>query len=137
VPESPKWMIPRHASSRRRTTQIYFALSRFLRSSARTLVLRTPELPNADIPISPSLGLSLCCSMREGLNLVQLLTDPTAVGCLDQDLTAQTISPVHFKRNFNPCAHFPDPTVTRVHLPSRSAPKASALLVWSPLSLWP
>jgi hypothetical protein len=28
-------------------------ISRFLMSSARTLVLRTPELPNVDIPIQP------------------------------------------------------------------------------------
>jgi hypothetical protein len=35
-------------------------------------------------------GLSLCCSSREVLNLVQLSTDPMVVGYLDQDLTAQT-----------------------------------------------
>jgi hypothetical protein len=46
-------------------------------------------------------------------------------------------TPVQFKRDFNPCAHFPDPTITRAHLPSRTDPKAPALLVWSPLSLWP
>jgi hypothetical protein len=53
--ESPIGRISRHVSSCRRAAQIYFTLSRFLRSSTQTLVLRIPELPNADIPIqSPS-----------------------------------------------------------------------------------
>jgi hypothetical protein len=46
-------------------------------------------------------------------------------------------TPVHFKRDFNPCTHFLDLTVTRVHLPSQTDPKALALVVWIPLSLWP
>jgi hypothetical protein len=45
--------------------------------------------------------------------------------------------PVQLQRVFKPCAHFPDLTVTRVLLPSRTDPKAPTLLVWSPLSLWP
>jgi hypothetical protein len=53
--ESPIGRVSRHVSSCRRAAQIYFTLSRFLRSSTLTLILRIPELPNADIPIqSPS-----------------------------------------------------------------------------------
>jgi hypothetical protein len=47
--------ISQHVSSCRRAAQIYFTLSRFLRLSTQTLVLRIPELLNVDIPIqSPS-----------------------------------------------------------------------------------
>jgi hypothetical protein len=46
-------------------------------------------------------------------------------------------TPVHYKREFNPCSHFPELMVMRVHLPSQTDPKAPSLLVWSPLSLWP
>jgi hypothetical protein len=54
-----------------------FANSKLLMSSVQTFVLKTPELPNVEIPITTPLGLST--SVHEGLTLMHLLTDPTVV----------------------------------------------------------
>ena len=64
-----------------------------------------PRLSSSGLPNSRTLnsrydtplGLSLCCSMREDLNLMQLSIDPMVVVFFAQDLMAQTLSsPVPF-----------------------------------------
>jgi hypothetical protein len=54
-----------------------------------TLILRTPELPNVEIP--DTILLRDFRSAYEGLNLEQLSTDLTAVGYSEQDPTAQNL----------------------------------------------
>jgi hypothetical protein len=59
-----------------------FANSKLLVSSVQTFILRTPEFPNAEIPIPTPLGL-LTSTAHEGLTPVHLLSYLTADGCLD------------------------------------------------------
>jgi hypothetical protein len=59
-----------------------FANSELLMSSVQTFVLRTPELPNAEIPIPTPSGL-FASAAHEGLTPMHLLSDLTADGCSD------------------------------------------------------
>jgi hypothetical protein len=65
----------------------------FLMSSAWTLVLRTPELPNAEIP--DTILLRDFRSAYEGLNLELLSTDLTAVGYSERDPMLRISSALH------------------------------------------
>ena len=50
-----------------------------------------PQTPECRYPNTNSfLGLSLLLLFMWGLNLVKLSIDPTTIGCLDQDMMAQT-----------------------------------------------
>jgi hypothetical protein len=51
-----------------------------------------PQTPDCRNPDTTPLGLSLYCSVREGLNLVKILIDPMVVGFFTQDLTVQIMS---------------------------------------------
>jgi hypothetical protein len=66
------------------------ATSLLVKSKDFLLWLPVSESPIERIPRHVSALRSLCCPSREVLNLVQLSTDPTTIGCLNQDLMAQT-----------------------------------------------
>jgi hypothetical protein len=67
-----------------------FAISGLLMSSAQTLVLRTPELPNVDIPIRTPSRDFRSAALRVRFKPRATLDRSNVCRCLDQDLMAQT-----------------------------------------------
>jgi hypothetical protein len=79
--ESPKWRSHDTCPPSRWTDQISLVFWDFHYGVSRPFIIRTSEIPSKSIstPIS-----GLFSSAHKGLNLVLLLTDPTAIGCLSE-----------------------------------------------------
>jgi hypothetical protein len=71
----------------------------FHHENSRSHVIVTPDFMNVDIPMATPLVGTLPLLFTKALTPVQILTDPMAIGSLDQDLMVQF-------RSF--CVHTPE-----------------------------